>query len=262
MNSKEETAVAHLVSMREKYGAVAVKAEFEAEGTRFSELLRLKLLASAAGLNVMLKIGGPEDVWGILQARMIDPMGIVAPMVESSYALRKYLEAAHKHIPQDERKHILLAVNVETKMACDNLAAMLDVGRELGLNAATLGRVDLVGSMGLERGDINSPAVFRIVRAACNRIRKAGLEVTLGGGIEIASRDFIKSLVEEGLLDRFETRKIIFDGSMVETQERYEEAIKAAHYFEILWLENKNDSYAAMAAEDADRIPMLWKRVR
>jgi hypothetical protein len=262
MNAKGKLATSHLVSMRKHYGVVAVKAEFEAMGIRFLELLRLKLLTSAAGLNLMLKIGGPEGVWGVLQGRQLDVLGLVAPMVESPFGLSKYLDAIKKHIPEDEREDILVGVNIETYIGYQHLSEMLKLGKEKGLDAVTLGRVDLVGSMGLAREDINSPKVTKIARDMCIKVKRAGLEMTMGGGVEVASYSVVKSLVEEGILDRFETRMVVFPGNVASNEDAYEDAIRAAHQFELLWLEDKKAHYTAMAGEDESRIPMLWQRAQ
>lgn len=260
MNMKEQAMVALLHEMREHYGVVGVKAEFEAEGARFNEIQRLKEITLRVGLEFALKIGGPEDVWGIHQALAIGVSDIVAPMVESAWALRKFLEAFAKHVPSDVRQGMTAAVNIETIQAVGNLGGMIRVGQELGLQSATIGRVDLVGSMDLSRKEIDFPKVDEVVREICLHVHGAELRVTLGGAIEQASAPLIESLVAEGILDRFETRKIIFDGRRGLV--RFPEAIRDAHHFELLWLENKRDGYQRIADEDATRIPMLERRVR
>ena len=259
MNKEEKFLVSLLEQMKEKYGVLGTKAEFEAEGTRFNELLRLKEITSTAGMGIALKIGGGEDVWGILQARQIGVSEIVAPMIESAYALKKFLEAFKKHVPEDERESVIPVINVETIQAVIGLNNILEVGVRNGLYGVTVGRVDLVGSMSLQRNDINSKVIFDITRDICKIAKMHRLRTAMGGGIESASLPFIKKLLDEDLLDRFETRKIVFNPKIA--IQKFEEAVLNAHRFELSWLTNKQNYCNEILAEDADRIPMLKKRI-
>src|SRR3989338_6075428 len=93
MNILERKMVAALQDLKENHHVVGVKAEFEAEGTRLEEAMRLKEVVTRAGLDLTIKIGGCEAIKDMYEARVIGVSRIVAPMVESAYALKKYLAA-------------------------------------------------------------------------------------------------------------------------------------------------------------------------
>jgi hypothetical protein len=61
-------------------------------------------------------------------------------------------------------------------------------------------------------------------------------------------------------LDRFETRKVIFDATVVEQPAVASAGMELAIEFELLWLKNKRDYYQTIASEDADRIVMMERR--
>ena len=58
MNQIEKEMVEILKRGKDQFGVVSTKAEFEAEGTRIEELMRLMDISSAAGLPLTVKIGG------------------------------------------------------------------------------------------------------------------------------------------------------------------------------------------------------------
>lgn len=258
LNTIEKKMVTVLADLRDNHGAIAVKAEFETEGTRLNELMRLKDIVAQCNMGIMMKIGGPEAVRDIQDALLVGVYGIVAPMVESEYALKKYLLAIEKFVPGDVRQDLLVGVNIETKHACQQFPEMLKTPKIEFLNFATVGRVDLSGSMGLNRDEINSDAVFDLTKGVYEHARVAGIKTTMGGGISAQAAPFINRLMDDSLLDKFETRKVVFSASA--GMQNIEVGLAKANQFELLWLQNKADYYTTISREDLQRIGMLQSR--
>ena len=78
MNASELKMVDMLKDMRDNHAVVGVKAEFEAEGTRTEELMRLKEICLAAKVALTLKIGGCEAVRDMYDARTVGVNYLVA----------------------------------------------------------------------------------------------------------------------------------------------------------------------------------------
>lgn len=88
MNRLEKKMLDALIDLKENHHVVGVKAEFEAEGTRMEEALRLKEVVTKAGLELTIKIGGCEAIKDLFDARIIGVNTIVAPMIETPYAMK------------------------------------------------------------------------------------------------------------------------------------------------------------------------------
>jgi 4-hydroxy-2-oxoheptanedioate aldolase len=259
MNTLERTMVAALLDLKENHYVNGIKAEFEAEGTRIEEMLRLKEVCDRAGLGLTIKIGGCEAVRDMYECRTIGVARVVAPMIESAFALRKFLLATKLAFPENERSEIDFAVNIETITGCNNFSEMLQIPEIELLNGVVMGRVDLTGSMGLTREDINCTQVQDITRELFKQCRMAKFETAVGGGVSAHSLPFLREL--SGLVDRFETRKVIFKCPEALRSDGDKGILKAVG-FELMWLKNKRDYYRLISVEDDLRIEMLEKRYK
>lgn len=260
MNNLERKMVEVLQDLKENHHVCGIKAEFEAEGTRIEEAMRLKEVITVAGLGLTMKIGGCEAIRDMYEARILGVDRIVAPMVETPYALKKYLKAVEIVFPPEEREHIDVAVNIETLAGCKCFDAMLELPEIHLLNGVVMGRVDLTGSMGLDRDQINTDVVFDITNDLFTKAKAKGLECAVGGGVGKEAIPFFHRL-KPGLLDRYETRKLIFKSPDALNDEPEKGILKAVG-FELLWLKNKRDFYGMIFNEDKTRIQMLESRYK
>lgn len=257
MNASENYMLDLLKRGRDEFGVVDVKAEFEAEGTRPDEFMRLLELARRADLKVALKIGGCEAISDLLSSRLYGVDYIIAPMVETPYALSKFVEAKTKVYGADEDNGTEFLFNLETETTLCNLEKMIPLVKS-GLNGIVFGRVDFTQSCGLTRDSINDRRITDAVLEAAHACAEHDLDLVVGGSV---SSDAVGALreVQAVRLDRFETRKVIFEGSAIARQNIFD-GIQNAVNFELAWLKNKRDYYQAIAQEDAPRISMMERR--
>ena len=259
MNSYEKKMLEILRQGKEEFGVLATKAEFEAEGTRTDELLRLLEIANKAEVGLALKVGGCEAIRDMLEAKQFGVRYIIAPMVETPYALAKYIAAKDNVYSEEEQEDVSFLFNLETITAFHNLEAMLDIAAaQPGCNGVVFGRVDFSGSIGVGRKGIESEEVTKSVEVAAQSCRDRNLDFVVGGAVSIDALDNLKRF-RAVHLDRFETRKVVFSGAALDSPD-LGRALRQAVHFELLWLLNKREYYGLMHREDDRRIEMLESR--
>ena len=260
MNQREREMVGILTRGRDEFGYRGVKAEFEAEGTRMDELLRLVEIAAKAQLDLAVKVGGCEAVRDLYEAKQIGVRYIIAPMIETEYALHKYVAAKNKVYDSDESLDTDFLFNMETIVGFENRHAILDeaVRGENGADGVVFGRSDFCGSMGLSPDSINEDTVTEKILDVAEGCRTRDLDLVVGGGVSVDSLPALRRF-REVHLTRFETRKVIFGAEALD-EEEIGTGMREALRFEILWLLNKREYYGAIHAEDAKRIATLESR--
>ena len=212
-------------------GVSAVKQSTEDEGSSFNDILLMRKITKKNKIKLNIKIGGCEAKNDIFFCKRAKVDSIVAPMVETEYALRKFIDSA------SEQKSSLLFFNIETISAVKNLSKILKSKSFKFLDGVVLGRSDLTGSLNKSKQHVNSKEIFKIVESSFKLIKKKKkkLIVKMGGSITPKSEKFIKSLYKKKLLDFIETRNIEIKLSKKNVI-NLKKIIPVAFEFEMEWL--------------------------
>ena len=259
MNKLELSSVSLLKDLVENHGVLGIKTSFEDEGASLMEVIRLKELCNQAGTKILLKIAGAEAKRDLEDSMMIGVKGIVAPMIESPIALDKIVNSAKSILPPDVLSNVQLGVNIETITAYKNFSEMTKADGFKDLYHITLGRVDFVSSMNKDRSYVNSEEILDIATDLFIKSREMSKRVYLGGAITIDSKDFMKSLFTKGLLDKFETRYVMYDPAIA--LNNLNEALLNGQRLELGILNNRRNYHLNHANKEIDRINMIEKRV-
>jgi 4-hydroxy-2-oxoheptanedioate aldolase len=259
MNKQELNSASLLKDLVENHGVIGIKTSFEDEGASFNEVLRLKELCNQSGTKLLLKIAGAEAKRDLADSTIIGVKGIVAPMIESAFALDKFVKSAKSILPADVLSNVQLGINIETISAFKNFKEMVNSDGFESLYHITLGRVDFVSSMNKDRSFVNSSEMFEIATELFTLSREKTKKVYLGGAVTVDSEDFLTRLFTKGLLDKFETRYVMYDPAIA--LRNLSDALVNGQRLELGILRNRQNIYFYESQKEADRINMIAKRV-
>ncbi len=227
--------VTGLLNLKDAGFLVGIKVETESEGMSWLGVARLQVLSAKVGVPLILKIGGCEAVSDLRFARDLGVTEIVAPMIESSFAVFKFREAIESVFPSGFRPNARILV--ESATGLKNIDAILELaeGFAVGVN---IGRSDLSASLGLSDGQsyrvddtVVTQAVSKIIELATQR----NFETTVGGKVtESSLQGLVNPRVREGST-RFETRRFVFSA---EVYKKNNELLDALNRVEVLIAES------------------------
>ena len=231
---------------------IGIKQSFEDEGVILDDVKIIRNITKCNNLKLNVKIGGCEAKSDIHQCYYIDVDGIVAPMIETEFALQKFIESI-THILD-----IKFYINIESKTAYENIDKILDSPSAKMLSGIVVGRSDFVKSYGYDKSFVNSDFIFEKTCEIMKKAKSYGLETLMGGNLSPKSVEFISKLKSENLIDYIETRNVIIKvGDISEI----ENDIQAAIEFETIWLDYKSKKYKEISDSYYYRSQTLKERL-
>ena len=258
MNILERQMLDSLTELKQ-YNVVGVKISFEDEGLTGELAQIITNIASRANMATAVKIGGAEARLDMHEAKVLDANIVVAPMIETPYALKKFIEAKNSIFQSDESYDTKFVINIETITGYKNLFEMMHLDEAKQLHGITLGRVDFAGSIGQDRQYCNSPEMLHIAQQVANLARTYNKKFCLGGAISGEALDFMRKLPMD-VFKTFETRNVVFDAQKSLYDKNINKALVVAMGFELAWMQRKREFYGKISKAEEARIEMISKR--
>ncbi len=224
-----------------------LKGEFEAEGLSRDALAAEAALAARHGLSYLVKIGGCEAKSDMHFLMLQGIRNIVAPMIESPFAMTKY----QAMLPDGAFDKV--GVTIETIDAVRRIDDILDAG--LKLTEVTVGRTDLTASFdGLS---VESDETIALTKTVVRAARKRGLGTTMGGSVSKKTAELLRRDDElRALIDCVETRKCVM--SVAEFVDG--NALESAFVVERALLDHLYNHHGSIANGAARRVEQLRAR--
>jgi hypothetical protein len=242
-----------ILTKLKEMGCSGIKISFEDEGALLNEVISMRHLTSEVGVGLSIKIGGCEAKRDIIDCIDIGADTIVAPMIESAFSFTKFLKSLDCY-KYDKKK----GFNLETINAYHSLSDLAPLFSKVDF--VTVGRVDFVGSLNKDRDFVDTPEMYEMVRNVFLKAREQNTMCYVGGAVSINSKDFIGKLIDENLLDKFETRYIIYDVHQINMND-FEKLLYWGNVFEVEWLKYISSRYFLHANKDVKRIKMIEDRI-
>ena len=185
-------------------GCIGIKLSTEDAGNSFPQILYWTEEIGEI-IPVIVKIGGPEARNDMKELSEMNIKGIIAPMVESDYGLKTFINALRDILSDDAYRRLSKRVNIETQTAFNNFGKILSTPESRDLEVVTIGRTDLSKSMGTH---VDDPRVTSMAKKITLTAQKKGLKVSVGGNINNQNAERIRKEIRPNFIN---TRSVAFD---------------------------------------------------
>lgn len=256
MNNYEKEMLKIIIELKNKYNLIAIKAELEDEGSNLYDIIRLNNILRKANVSLYIKISGCGSINDLKLCKLLDVSGIIAPMIETPYAMRKYIDSINQIYSIDEQKDVDFICNIETINGFQNIKSIISANSDRKITYFTIGRKDMLKSLALSNDQINCRDIFNMCEYIVEEVKKQGYLVGLGGGVTAASDDTISFISNLNKLDRLESRKVIFN-SLHSDIKYIENAVILATKLELLYLQNNELYYKSLSTQEQARYSSL-----
>lgn len=245
--------IEQLKNISTNYGVIGMKQSFEDEGVSLDDVISVRRLTDICNLKSFVKIGGCEAKTDILNCIKVGVNSVIAPMVETKFALSKFTNFVENY------KDIVDSyIVIESKTAYSNIDEILDFGKDK-LSGIVIGRSDFSKSYNMSKDYVDSDFIYEKVEIILNKAKKYNISTTMGGSISVRSVDFIKDMNKKKLLDKIETRNIVISLND-NTINKIDDCIKNSLEFEMELLKFKYKLSTLTSEDYSTRIKILSGR--
>lgn len=242
-----------LITLKNDHCLTGIKGGTEIEAMSFEEIYIMKKISDGV-VPMTVKIGGPEARNDIEYMLSIGIDKILAPMVESPYSLKNFVETMEE---LDQNHTVKLAINIETIFSFQNLQNIFQSPFFWHIDHVTVGRTDLSGSMNKTPDD---PEVIKITQEIINSARYFGKTTSVGGKINTNNSEKIQTEIAS---DSLNTRHMVVSCSSRNIARDVSEALKWESDFYLMLREKfpfRVEFYNKRITSLTERMAILSKR--
>ena len=236
-----------LKNLKQDYGIVGIRTDMASEAVCDEEFVLFKNFCRDFNLQYTVKIGGCDALTDIYKADNAGADCIISPMIETKYALQKFISNCRQ--VYDDLQQVNLLINIETVTAYHNIDFICECEDMKYIKGIVLGRDDMAKSLSDE--DVNSDKISDIAFDIAQKAHKYGKSFTVGGGVRPQCIDFLKRFDGFDYIN-CETRRIVFPSVITNS-----DVLKKALQFEIKWLEYLNSNKLSNEKLTQNRINIL-----
>ena len=183
------------------YGIIGIRTDMASEVVSEQEFIIFKQFCNESDLKYIIKIGGCDALTDIYRAKEAGADSVICPMVETEYALQKFVDNCKRIYNNIDQVNLL--INIETINAYNNLDSILSSESMKTVKGIVLGRDDMTKSLNTD--NINSDEIFNIAADIANKAKEYSKTFTIGGGIRPQSTEFLKDFSGQ-YITNYETR--------------------------------------------------------